>query len=386
MFLHAFRRLDLKGIVLKSTKATNHIKPVKLYTPELSSLPPAPHLRSLQYKGAKRGTIKPILNHEPVKPGALVDSTHPVFDDKSFRPPAAGNEYFDAKVYPNVMLKRLGVVSMRNGKLQPRPPKEPDLPVLKNKKRVKFANWYYLIHPKPPVYHASWPDLIRATRDALSKVVQKGTEWTSSWKIQIAEREAAALTRLAKREMRRVHMWRRQDQAALERGQIAEDVGIRWKKKGMGVRKRRIGNSRPGVRIGRAKSLRTPSREAFREGHVSAHESPAKSAPACSTERRGKGPELEGDSSRHGSRLPSAHSARLRNSRTPASQVGTSRARTGSQLAARNPSEPIHSPKAEATSPSSKVANTRSSSLQESKVPKVAPQWGLVTKVKKREE
>ncbi|KAG8748612.1 hypothetical protein FRC10_000003 [Ceratobasidium sp. 414] len=145
MFLHAFRPLNLKGVVLKSTKAAaSHIKPVRLHTPELASLPPALHLRSLQYKGAKRGTIKPILNREPVKPGALVDPTHPVSDDKSFRPPTDANEYFDAKVYPNVMLKRLGVVFMPNGKLRPRQPKEPDHPVLKGKKRVKFASAFIL--------------------------------------------------------------------------------------------------------------------------------------------------------------------------------------------------------------------------------------------------
>ncbi|QRW00030.1 hypothetical protein RhiJN_28048 [Ceratobasidium sp. AG-Ba] len=330
MFLRAFNQLALRGTALKSTKAAKYTKQPRPYAPELAALPPAPHLRSLQFKGAKRGTIVPILNHQPIKEGAYVDPHHPVLEDKSFRPPAAGNDYFDAKVYPNAMLKRLGVVIPPRGKVRPRPPKELDFPVMRNSKRVKFASvfimsrklthksdvartrlrrrvteairlvvtrganidpgakkvifneseageakwilrdWYYVIHPKSAAYHAKWPDLVRATRESLSSIVRKGTEWSSLWKIQMAEHEATALGRLARREMRRVRMWRRQEQEALARGGIAEDVGIRWKEKGTGVKKRRVeAAEKPGAWRGKKKTLRTPSREAFKKGRTS---------------------------------------------------------------------------------------------------------------------
>ncbi|KAG9078142.1 hypothetical protein FS749_009895, partial [Ceratobasidium sp. UAMH 11750] len=249
-----------------------------------------------------------------------------------------------------------------------------------------IRDWYYVIHPKPPAYHASWPVLIRATRDTLSKIVQKSTEWTSSWKIQIAEREGAAIARLARREMRRVRMWRRQEQEALVRGHIAEDVGIRWKEKGMGVKKRRVDKSRPGIGTRKVKSLRTSGRGAFREGRLSTHEPSAKFAPIRSTERRGKNAELKPDASRHKSQLSNAHSTRLQKPKTPAPQVNTRRDPTGSRPAGWNLSASIRSPKAQATSSLSKGPSPKPSSLQEPSASKAAQQRKAVARVGEREE
>ena len=49
------------------------------------------------------------------------------------------NDYFDISAYPQPMLKRLGVIMTPTGKLLPRPPREPDFPILKDRKRVKLA-------------------------------------------------------------------------------------------------------------------------------------------------------------------------------------------------------------------------------------------------------
>ncbi|KAG9078122.1 hypothetical protein FS749_009919 [Ceratobasidium sp. UAMH 11750] len=194
------------------------------------------------------------------------------------------------------------------------------------------------------------------------------------------------MARLARREMRRVRMWRRQEQEALARGQIAEDVGIRWKEKGMGVKKRRVDKSRPGIGTGKVKSLRTPSREAFREGRLSIHEPPAKSASIRSTERRSKNAELKPDALRHKSRLPNTHSTRFQNSKTPAPQVNTRRDPTSSRLAGRNLSASIRSPKTEATSSPSKGPSPKPPPLQKSSASKATHQRKVVARVREREE
>lgn len=131
-----------------------------------------------------------------------------------------------------------------------------------------IVDWYYVFFPKPAVYSAPWPSVIKTTREALSDILRRGTEYNSSWNLTIAEREAAAQARLSRREMRRVRMWRRQEQEAIARGHIMEDVGIRRKQEGMGVKKKSK-QAGPGVGSAGVKALRAPVRNAFRDGHPS---------------------------------------------------------------------------------------------------------------------
>ncbi|KAG8683694.1 hypothetical protein FRC09_015910 [Ceratobasidium sp. 395] len=181
-----------------------------------------------------------------------------------------------------------------------------------------------MVYPKPAVYYASWPDLIRATRNTLSEAVQKGTEWASSWKIQLAEREGAAMARLARREMRRVRMWRRQEREALTRGYIAEDVGVRRKEKGTGVKKRRANREKPRPGVGREnlKILRAPSRVDFKEGHFSTRNSSVKPSLNRSPKRISKISGLETVSSQKKPHIPNVHSFPDVTSSVPALKAG----------------------------------------------------------------
>ncbi|KAJ1309733.1 hypothetical protein OPQ81_006498 [Rhizoctonia solani] len=330
-------RYGTRGMATKASKHPNNFKPQRWSTPELASLPPAESIRSLQRSRAKRGTIRPILNHEPIKSGARVDPTHPaaILADKSFRAPYANHDYFSTRAYPNAMLKRLGVVVGPNGRLKPRPPPERDFPIFKFKQRIKFArtyvmpiksthksgvvrvrlkrklneaiqlvvtrgadvdhqankitfnqsdaleskwllrDWYYVFYPRVPIYHAPWPSVIKAVRESLSTVSKQGREMDMHWNLQIADREAKAMARLSRREMRRVRMWRRQDQEIASRGHLLEDVGVRWKLKGMGATKQSTRQKKLGVDNRGIKVLRAPSRSAFQHGSVSTPSSPA---------------------------------------------------------------------------------------------------------------
>ncbi|KAF8610029.1 hypothetical protein BDV93DRAFT_539946 [Ceratobasidium sp. AG-I] len=330
-------QLGIRRLSDKGTGVAHNLVAKIPPSPELSTLPPAPHLRSLQRKYAKRGTIVPILNRTPIKPNARVDPAHPVLTDKSFKAPFAANDYFDICAYPQPMLKRLGVIMTPTGKILPRPPREPDFPILKDRKRVKLActvilpikkthkssvvrvrlkrrvieaiqlvvtrganadptgkkvvfdeleageskwllrDWYYVFFPKPAVYNAPWPAVIKAARETLADIVRRGTEFSSSWNVTIAEREATAQARFSRREMRRVRMWRRQEQEVVIRGHIADDVGIRRKPEGLGVKKRSK-QTGPGVGSTKMKALRAPVRNSFRDGQTSS--SPAETSPA----------------------------------------------------------------------------------------------------------
>ncbi|KAG8752722.1 hypothetical protein FRC12_011815 [Ceratobasidium sp. 428] len=181
-----------------------------------------------------------------------------------------------------------------------------------------------MVYPKPAVYYASWPDLIRATRNTLSEVVQKGTEWASSWKIQLAEREGAAMARLARREMRRVRMWRRQEREALTRGYIAEDVGVIRKEKGTGVKKRRTNREKPRPGVGREnlKILRAPSRVNFKEGNFSTRNSSIKPSFNRSPKRIREIAGLETVPSQKKPRIPNVHSSPDVTSSVPALEAG----------------------------------------------------------------
>ncbi|KAB5596546.1 hypothetical protein CTheo_183 [Ceratobasidium theobromae] len=312
-------QLNIRGATTKAAKHPNNFKPERWPALELASLPRTTHLRSLQRVGAKRGTIKPILNNEPIKLGARVDPTHPAtLSAKSFQAPYAFNEYFNARAYPNAMLKRLGVTITPSGRFIPRPPPEREFPILQKKKRIKLAktavvrtrlkrklneaiqlvvtrgadvdqasskiifkeseaselkwllrDWYYIFFPRIPIFYAPWTNLIKSVRESLTQIVEKGSEMDLHWNLESADREAKAMERLSRREMRRLRMWQRQSQEAVSRGGIAEDVGIRWKLKGMGVKKRLIPRNRK--KLGdnrRAKVLRTPSRHGFQGGDV----------------------------------------------------------------------------------------------------------------------
>ncbi|CAE6452812.1 unnamed protein product [Rhizoctonia solani] len=271
----------------KASKNLNNFKPKVSPAPELASLPPP--VRSLQRVRTKRGTIRPILNQEPIKSGARVDPMHPAatLSNKSFRAPYAGHEYFNTKAYPNAMLKRLGVIIEPNGRLKPRPPPEREFPIFKHK-RIKLArtyvmpiksthkrhlstlyhtHWYYVFYPQIPIYHAPWPSLIKAVRESLLAILKQGREMDVRWNLEIADREAKAMARLSRREMRRARMWRRQDQEAVSHGQLSEDVGVRWKLKGTGAKKRPVGEKKPGAEKG-VKVLRAPSRSAFQRGNT----------------------------------------------------------------------------------------------------------------------
>ncbi|CAE6414742.1 unnamed protein product [Rhizoctonia solani] len=321
-------RYGVRGMATKASKHPNNFKPQSLPALELASLPPAESIRSLQRLGAKRGTIRPILNHEPIKSGARVDPTHPAVALAEKSLPYASHDYFSARAYPNPMLKRLGVVIQPNGRLKPLPPPQQDFPIFKHKKRIKFArtyvmpiksthksgvvrvrlkrklneaiqlvatrgadvdpqtgkiifkqsealeskwllrDWYYVFYPRTPIYHAPWTSLIKAVRDSLLVIVKHGREMDMRWNLELADREAKAMKRLGRREMRRMRMWRRQDQEVALRGHISDDVGIRWKLKGMGVKKRPAEETKLGVGNRRIKVLRTPSRSAFQHGNA----------------------------------------------------------------------------------------------------------------------
>ncbi|CUA71607.1 hypothetical protein RSOLAG22IIIB_09697 [Rhizoctonia solani] len=311
----------------KASKHPNNFKPKIPSAPELASLPRLESARSLQRLGAKRGTIRPILNHEPIASGARVDPKHPAaaLSDNSFRAPYATNDYFTARAYPNAMLKRLGVVIGPSGRFKPRPPPEREFPILKHK-RIKFArtyimpiksthksgvvrirlkrklneaiqlvvtrgadadhqaekvifkppealeskwllrDWYYVFYPRTPIYHAPWPSLIQVVRKSLLAIVKQGREMDMHWNLEIADREANAMARLSRREMRRVRMWRRQDQEMISRGHLPEDLGVRWKLEGTGPKKRSAGKGKPGAGNRRVKTLRAPTRSAFQRG------------------------------------------------------------------------------------------------------------------------
>ncbi|CAE6529410.1 unnamed protein product [Rhizoctonia solani] len=330
-------RYGTRRMATKASKHLNNFKPESWSAPELASLPPAESIRSLQRVRAKRGTIRPILNHEPIKSGARVDPTHPaaVLTDKSFRAPYANHDYFNIRAYPNAMLKRLGVSIEPNGRLKPRSPPEREFPIFKRKKRIKFArtyvipiksthksgvvrirlkrrlneaiqlvvtrgadadhetnkitfkqsdtleskwllrDWYYVFYPRIPIYHAPWPSIIKAVRESLLTILKQGKEMDMRWNLEIADREAKAMARLSRREMRRIRMWRRQDQETASRGHLSEDVGVRWKLKGMGVKKRSMGEKKPGVDNKRIKVLRAPARSAFQNGGVGPLSPPA---------------------------------------------------------------------------------------------------------------
>ncbi|CAE6436544.1 unnamed protein product [Rhizoctonia solani] len=327
-----------RGMATKVSKHPSNFKPQSLPALELASLPPAESIRSLQRLRAKRGTIRPILNYEPIKRGARVDPVHPAatWDEKSL--PYSSHEYFNIRAYPNAMLKRLGVVIQPTGGLKPLPPPQRDFPIFKRKKRIKFArtyimpiksthksgvvrvrlkrklneavqlvstrgadvdhqtgkiifknsedleskwllrDWYYVFYPRIPIYHAPWTSVIKAVRNSLLVILKKGREMDMQWNLEIADREAKAMARLSRREMRRIRMWRRQDHEAALRGRLSEDVGIRWKLKGMGAKKQsvKVGGIR-GLNRG-AKVLRSPSRTAFQHGNGS-DASPKFSAP-----------------------------------------------------------------------------------------------------------
>lgn len=76
--------------------------------------------------------------------------------------------------------------------------------------------------------------------------------------------------------MRRVRMWRRQEQDAIVQGHIADDVGTRRKPEGLGIKKKGK-QLRPGVGSMKVKALRAPVRNSFRDGETSA--SPVKTLP-----------------------------------------------------------------------------------------------------------
>ncbi|CAE6404423.1 unnamed protein product [Rhizoctonia solani] len=333
MFLRAISiviRHRTRGMAVKASKHPNSFKPQNWSASELASLPPAESVRSLQRVRTKRGTIRPILNHEPIKSGARVDPTHPaaLLTDKSFRAPYSNHGYFNTKAYPNVMLKRLGVVIQPNGRLKPRPPPEREFPIFKHKKRINFAStyvlpiksthksgvvrvrlkrklneaiqlvvtrgadvdhqtneitfkqsealeskwllrdWYYVFYPRIPIYHAPWPSMIKAVRESLVAVLKQGREMDMRWNLEIADREAKAMARLSRREMRRVRMWRRQDQETVSRGHLSDDVGVRWKLKETGVKKRSVRGKKLGADNKGVKVLRAPSRSAFQHGSM----------------------------------------------------------------------------------------------------------------------
>ncbi|CAE6398193.1 hypothetical protein ACGC1H_004365 [Rhizoctonia solani] len=331
-------RYGVRGMATKASKHPNNFKPKASSAPELASLAPEP-VCSLQQSRVKRGTIRPILNQEPIKSGARIDPTHPAaaLSDKSFRAPYATHDYFSTRAYPNAMLKRLGVVIEPNGRFKPRPPPEREFPIFKQK-RIKFArtyvvpiksthksgvvrvrlkrklneairlvvtrgadadhqankltfkqsealeskwllrDWYYVFYPRVPIYHAPWPSLIQAVRESFLAVLKQGREMDMRWNLEIADREAKAMARLSRREMRRARMWRRQDQETVSRGHISEDVGIRWKLEGTGPKKRLVGKMKPSVGNRGAKVLRAPSRGAFQRGNA-ANPSAGSSAP-----------------------------------------------------------------------------------------------------------
>ncbi|KDN34628.1 hypothetical protein RSAG8_12290, partial [Rhizoctonia solani AG-8 WAC10335] len=318
-----------RRMATKASKHPNNFKPKGSSAPELASLPPPESVRSLQRLRAKRGTIRPILNQEPIKSGARVDPTHPaVLTNKSFRAPYASHDYFNTKAYPNAMLKRLGVVIEPNGRLKPRPPPEREFPIFKHK-RIKLArtyvmpiksthksgvvrirlkrklneaiqlvvtrgadvdhqaskivfkqsealeskwllrDWCYVFYPRIPIYHAPWPSLIQAVRESLLAVLKQGREMDLRWNLEIADREAKATARLSRREMRRVRMWHRQDRETVSRGHLAEDVGVRWKPKGTGAKKRSVREKKLSMdKRGGVKTLRAPSRSAFQRGNA----------------------------------------------------------------------------------------------------------------------
>ncbi|CEL51777.1 hypothetical protein RSOLAG1IB_00312 [Rhizoctonia solani AG-1 IB] len=331
MFLGGLSTLlqcGIRRVATKASKHSNNFKPQSLPALELASLPPAGPIHSLQRLSSKRGTIRPILNHEPIKPGARVDPTHPAVACAEKTLPYASHAYFSARAYPNSMLKRLGVLIQPNGRLKPLPPPQRDFPIFKHKKRIKFAStyimpiksthksgvvrvrlkrklneavqlvatrgadvdpqtgkiifkqaealeskwllrdWYYVFYPRTPIYHAPWASVIKVVRDSLLVLAKHGREMDMRWNLELADREAKAMKRLSRREMRRVRMWRRQDQEAVLRGYVSDDVGIRWKLKGMGVKRRLTKETQPGVGNRRIKVLRAPSRSAFQHGNA----------------------------------------------------------------------------------------------------------------------
>ncbi|KAG8763703.1 hypothetical protein FRC11_013937 [Ceratobasidium sp. 423] len=75
--------------------------------------------------------------------------------------------------------------------------------------------------------------------------------------------------------MRRIRMWRRQDQETASRGHLSEDVGVRWKLKGTGAKKRSVRGKKPGVDNRGIKVQRAPTRSAFQHGNVGSPSPPA---------------------------------------------------------------------------------------------------------------
>ncbi|KAF8758477.1 hypothetical protein RHS01_02522 [Rhizoctonia solani] len=266
-----------RGMATKVSKHPSNFKPQSLPALELASLPPAESIRSLQRLRAKRGTIRPILNYEPIKRGARVDPVHPAatWDEKSL--PYSSHE--------------LGVVIQPTGGLKPLPPRNEISPFLNwgrsgeaqaqaersrptsihTRSRRGPSDWQNNIQKILKIWSPSgyfenshlsctWTSVIKAVRNSLLVILKKGREMDMQWNLEIADREAKAMADLAP-EMRRIRMWRRQDHEAALRGRLSEDVGIRWKLKGMGP-----------------KNNQSPSRTAFQHGNGS-DASPKFSAP-----------------------------------------------------------------------------------------------------------
>jgi hypothetical protein len=170
------------------------------------------------------------------------------------------------------------------------------------------------------------------------------------------------MARLSRREIRRVRMWRRQDQEAVSRGQITEDVGVRWKPKGVGVKKRcavREKRKRFGVDNKKVKVLRAPSRSTFREGNLPSPKAeliapkPGLTAPEPESalgsigprrtprlpEVQGRRPKPEPQTSQnlHASSPPSFPSFKSSDAKSPASKSPTSKPLAAEPSAAKLP-------------------------------------------------
>ncbi|KEP53459.1 hypothetical protein V565_030880 [Rhizoctonia solani 123E] len=169
-------RYGVRGMATKASKHPNNFKPKAPSAPELASLAPEP-VCSLQQSRVKRGTIRPILNHEPIKSGARIDPTHPAaaLSDKSFRAPYATQDYFSTRAYPNAMLKRLGVLIQPNGRFKPRPPPEREFPIFKQK-RIKFAKTYVVPIKSTHKSGVVRVRLKRKLNEAIRLVVTRGAD------------------------------------------------------------------------------------------------------------------------------------------------------------------------------------------------------------------